>query len=103
MTVWLGRFDLLRYQRDVKARQLSQATMRNIRTNLWFAYSYNALGVPVAMLYCFFGNPLSWVVAAAAMRFTSASLRNRSDCARANRKAEWRWHAGDGNLPRLSS
>ncbi|MGE8319291.1 MAG: copper-transporting P-type ATPase [Comamonas sp.] len=59
-----------------KARRLSQATMRNIRLNLWFAFGYNALGVPVAagLLYPFFGILLSPVVAAAAMALSSVSV-----------------------------
>jgi Cu+-exporting ATPase len=60
----------------VRARRLSQATMRNIRQNLFFAFVYNALGVPVAagVLYPFFGLLLSPVIAAAAMSFSSVSV-----------------------------
>jgi P-type Cu+ transporter len=60
----------------VRARQLSQATMRNIRQNLFFAFVYNTLGVPVAagVLYPFFGLLLSPMVAAAAMSFSSVSV-----------------------------
>lgn len=60
----------------VKARQLSQATMRNIRLNLWFAFGYNVLGIPIAAgaLYPFFGILLSPVVAAAAMALSSVSV-----------------------------
>jgi Cu+-exporting ATPase len=60
----------------VRARRLSRATMRNIRQNLFFAFAYNALGVPVAagVLYPFFGILLSPVVAAAAMSFSSVSV-----------------------------
>jgi Cu+-exporting ATPase len=60
----------------VRARQLSQATMRNIRQNLFFAFVYNTLGVPVAagVLYPFFGILLSPMVAAAAMSFSSVSV-----------------------------
>ena len=52
-----------------KARRLSRATMRNIRQNLFFAFVYNALGVPIAagVLYPFFGLLLSPMIAAAAM------------------------------------
>lgn len=60
----------------VKARQLSQATMRNIRQNLFFAFIYNALGVPAAagVLYPIFGILLSPVIAAAAMALSSVSV-----------------------------
>lgn len=60
----------------VKARQLSRATMGNIRLNLWFAFGYNVLGIPVAagVLYPFFGILLSPVVAAAAMALSSVSV-----------------------------
>lgn len=60
----------------VRARKLSRATMRNIRQNLFFAFIYNALGVPVAagVLYPLFGILLSPVVAAAAMALSSVSV-----------------------------
>ena len=60
----------------VRARQLSEATMRNIRLNLWFAFAYNMAGVPVAagVLYPVFGVLLSPVVAAAAMALSSVSV-----------------------------
>jgi Cu+-exporting ATPase len=60
----------------VRARKLSQATMRNIRQNLFFAFIYNALGVPIAAgaLYPFFGLLLSPILAAAAMSFSSVSV-----------------------------
>ncbi len=60
----------------VRARRLSEATMRNIRQNLFFAFIYNALGVPFAagVLYPFFGMLLSPIVAAAAMSFSSVSV-----------------------------
>ena len=60
----------------VRARQLSRATLRNIRQNLFFAFVYNALGVPVAagVLYPFFGLLLSPMIAAAAMSFSSVSV-----------------------------
>ncbi|MBZ5682393.1 MAG: heavy metal translocating P-type ATPase [Acidobacteriia bacterium] len=60
----------------VRARKLSQATMRNIRQNLFFAFIYNAVGVPIAagVLYPFFGLLLSPIFAAAAMSFSSVSV-----------------------------
>ncbi len=60
----------------VRARRLSHATMRNIRQNLFFAFVYNALGVPIAagVLYPFFGVLLSPMIAAAAMSFSSVSV-----------------------------
>ncbi len=60
----------------VRARALSQATMRNIRQNLFFAFVYNLLGVPIAagVLYPFFGMLLSPMIAAAAMSFSSVSV-----------------------------
>jgi len=60
----------------VRARRLSRATMRNIRQNLFFAFIYNALGVPIAagVLYPFFGLLLSPMIAAAAMSFSSVSV-----------------------------
>jgi len=60
----------------VRARRLSRATMRNIRENLFFAFIYNALGVPVAagVLYPIFGLLLSPIIASAAMTFSSVSV-----------------------------
>jgi len=60
----------------VRARRLSRATMRNIRENLFFAFVYNALGIPVAagVLYPIFGLLLSPIIAAAAMSFSSVSV-----------------------------
>jgi len=60
----------------VRARRLSDSTMRNIRQNLFFAFVYNVLGVPIAagVLYPFFGILLSPIVAAAAMSFSSVSV-----------------------------
>jgi P-type Cu+ transporter len=60
----------------VRARRLSKATMRNIRQNLFFAFVYNALGVPVAagVLYPIFGLLLSPMIASAAMTFSSVSV-----------------------------
>ncbi|MFT4026187.1 MAG: heavy metal translocating P-type ATPase [Novosphingobium sp.] len=60
----------------VRARRLSQATMANIRQNLFFAFAYNALGVPVAAgaLYPLFGVLLSPMIAAAAMALSSFSV-----------------------------
>ena len=59
-----------------RARRLSQATMRNIRQNLFFAFFYNAIGVPIAagILYSTFGILLSPMIAAAAMTFSSVSV-----------------------------
>ena len=59
-----------------KSLRLSRATMRNIRQNLFFAFFYNALGIPVAagLLYPFFGLLLSPILAAAAMSFSSVSV-----------------------------
>ena len=64
----------------VRAIHLSNATMRNIRQNLFFAFVYNALGVPIAagMLYPFFGLLLSPIIAAAAMSFSSVSVITNS-------------------------
>ena len=60
----------------VRARKLSRATMRNIKQNLFFAFIYNAMGVPIAagILYPGFGIVLSPVIAAAAMSFSSVSV-----------------------------
>ncbi len=60
----------------VKARRLSLATMQNIRQNLFFAFIYNTMGVPIAagILYPFFGLLLSPMIAAAAMSFSSVSV-----------------------------
>ena len=60
----------------VRARLLSRATMANIKQNLFFAFVYNSLGVPVAagILYPFFGMLLSPIIAAAAMSFSSVSV-----------------------------
>jgi Cu+-exporting ATPase len=60
----------------VRARQLSQATMRNIRQNLLFAFAYNVAGVPIAagVLYPVLGVLLSPIVAAAAMALSSVSV-----------------------------
>jgi Cu+-exporting ATPase len=64
----------------LRARKLSQATMRNIRQNLFFAFLYNALGVPIAagVLYPVFGLLLSPILAAAAMSFSSVSVITNS-------------------------
>ncbi|HEY7113870.1 MAG TPA: heavy metal translocating P-type ATPase [Thermoanaerobaculia bacterium] len=71
--VTLVRGDLLGI---VRARRLSRAAMRNIRQNLFFAFAYNALGVPIAagVLYPAFGILLSPMIAAAAMSFSSVSV-----------------------------
>ena len=59
-----------------KARRLSRGTMRNIRQNLFFAFIYNVLGIPIAagVLYPFFGMLLSPVIASVAMTFSSVSV-----------------------------
>jgi Cu+-exporting ATPase len=64
----------------LRARKLSQATMRNIRQNLFFAFIYNSLGVPIAagVLYPFFGLLLSPILAAAAMSLSSVSVITNS-------------------------
>ena len=71
--ITLVRGDL---QGIVRARHLSRATMKNIRQNLFFAFFYNAVGVPVAggALYPAFGILLSPMIAAAAMSFSSVSV-----------------------------
>jgi Cu+-exporting ATPase len=64
----------------VRARKLSRATMRNIRQNLFFAFLYNSLGVPIAagVLYPFFGLLLNPILAAAAMSLSSVSVITNS-------------------------
>jgi Cu+-exporting ATPase len=64
----------------VRARRLSRATMRNIRQNLFFAFIYNALGVPIAagVLYPVVGLLLSPMIASAAMSFSSVSVIGNS-------------------------
>jgi Cu+-exporting ATPase len=59
-----------------KARRLSRGTMRNIRQNLFFAFIYNVLGIPIAagVLYPFFGMLLSPIIASLAMTFSSVSV-----------------------------
>jgi Cu+-exporting ATPase len=71
--VTLVRGDL---QGIVRARRLSRATMRNIRQNLFFAFVYNGVGVPLAAgaLYPFFGLLLSPMIASAAMSLSSVSV-----------------------------
>jgi Cu+-exporting ATPase len=64
----------------VRAYRLSRATMRNIRQNLFFAFVYNSIGVPIAagVLFPFFGILLSPIIAAAAMSFSSVSVITNS-------------------------
>jgi Cu+-exporting ATPase len=71
----------------VKARRLSKATMRNIRQNLFFAFFYNLLGVPIAagILYPYLGMLLSPMIASIAMTFSSVSVI--SNALRLNRLA----------------
>ena len=59
-----------------RARGLSRATMRNIRQNLWFAFAYNTIGIPIAagVLYPAFGILLSPMLASAAMSLSSVSV-----------------------------
>ena len=60
----------------VRARKLAHATVRNIKQNLFFAFAYNAIGIPVAagVLYPFTGTLLSPMIAAAAMSLSSVSV-----------------------------
>ena len=60
----------------VKARKLSRGTMQNIRQNLFFAFGYNTIGIPIAagVLYPFFGLLLSPMIASAAMSLSSVSV-----------------------------
>ena len=71
----------------VTAIELSRATMRNIRQNLFFALAYNAIGIPLAagVLYPFFGIRLSPIIAAAAMALSSLSVVTNANRLR-------RWH-----------
>jgi Cu+-exporting ATPase len=59
-----------------RAKRLSRHTLRNIKQNLWFAFIYNVLGIPIAagVLYPFFGVFLSPIIASAAMSFSSLSV-----------------------------
>jgi Cu+-exporting ATPase len=63
-----------------KARRLSRGTMRNIRQNLFFAFVYNVLGIPIAagLLYPFYGILLSPIIASVAMTFSSVSVITNS-------------------------
>ena len=60
----------------VRARKLARATVQNIKQNLFFAFAYNAIGIPVAadVLYPFTGTLLSPMIAAAAMSLSSVSV-----------------------------
>ncbi|HWT88304.1 MAG TPA: hypothetical protein VN454_05830, partial [Candidatus Angelobacter sp.] len=60
----------------VRARKLSRATIRHIKQNLWFAFLYNAIGIPIAagVLYPWLGVLLSPMIASAAMSFSSVSV-----------------------------
>ena len=60
----------------VRARRLSELTVRNIKQNLFFAFIYNSIGIPIAagVLYPVFGLLLSPIIAAAAMSFSSVSV-----------------------------
>jgi len=82
----------------VKARRLSQAVMRNIRQNLFFAFIYNALGVPVAagVLYPVAGILLSPIIAAAAMALSSVSVIGNA----LRLRQVWLWQSDPGNFPK---
>jgi Cu+-exporting ATPase len=71
----------------IRARKLSQATMSNIRQNLFFAFIYNAAGIPIAagVLYPAFGILLSPIIAAAAMALSSVSVVGNALLLRATR------------------
>jgi len=64
----------------IRARKISRATMKNIKQNLFFAFIYNSIGVPIAagVLYPVFGMLLSPIIAAAAMSFSSVSVITNS-------------------------
>jgi Cu+-exporting ATPase len=64
----------------VQARKLSLATVRNIKQNLFFAFFYNSIGIPLAagVLFPFFGLLLNPMIAAAAMSFSSVSVISNS-------------------------
>ena len=81
----------------VRARVLSRLTMRNIKQNLFFAFIYNSLGVPIAAgaLYPFFGILLSPMIAAAAMSFSSVSVIGNALRLRRARRT-WRGQARPG-------
>ena len=87
----------------LRARRLSEATMRNIRQNLFFAFVYNAAGVPIAagVLYPIFGILLSPVIAAAAMALSSVSVIANALRLRAVRldEAAWNFRPPGGVLP----
>ena len=77
----------------VRARRLSRATMRNIRQNLFFAFIYNAAGVPIAagVLYPVFGILLSPMIGALAMSLSSVSVhRQRAAAAVCEAGMTWR-------------
>jgi hypothetical protein len=86
----------------VRARRLSAATMRNIRQNLFFAFIYNSLGVPIAagILYPFSGLLLSPMIASAAMTFSSVSVIAN---ALRLRRVRLYWQLGDGAVRSASS
>ena len=79
----------------VTAIRLSRATMRNIRENLFFAFAYNAVGIPIAagVLYPFFGLRLSPMIAAAAMAISSPSVVSNANRLRRFRAQPWRSRA----------
>jgi P-type Cu+ transporter len=86
----------------VRARALSKATMRNIRQNLFFAFVYNVIGVPLAagVLYPFFGVLLSPIIASAAMTFSSVSvIANATAHTLLWNWWTWRWSAASKRSP----
>ena len=82
----------------VRARRLSRATMKNIRQNLFFAFVYSALGVPIAagVLYPFFGLLLSPMIASAAMTFSSVAVIGNTPAAETRQFVSARFSFGPG-------
>ena len=80
----------------VRARELSHATMSNIRQNLFFAFIYNAAGVPIAagVLYPTFGLLLSPIIAAAAMALSSVSVIGKRP--QIEERTDMKWDRANG-------